>query len=236
MPRRRRRTRKRRRTFKRRRFRRPTRKRRKRRVKLAPILRKSVLVKLRYVEEITMVPGTLGDFAYTTYRANSINDPTFAVGGHQPMGHDQYQNLYEIYQVVGSKVTAKVNTKGTGNAVQYCTIIKSEDSTLASAEIDINNRLESGIQTSRIKTIYPVGSGRSNASVMATFSNKKDLSLNALTHTTRAAFGANPVVPFYYHICVGALGIAPPAQPTMDLTVTIDFVVLLSKPILVGQS
>lgn len=39
------------------------------------------------------------------YRANSIYDPNFILTGHQPLGADQWANLYDRYTVVRSKCT-----------------------------------------------------------------------------------------------------------------------------------
>lgn len=55
--------------------------------------------KLRYSDTYTL--GTLSSFQSVLIRANSLFDPDYAVGGHQPMGFDQYAALYGKYRVYG---------------------------------------------------------------------------------------------------------------------------------------
>lgn len=59
--------------------------------------------KLRYTEAIALT-----SVAYTEplYRMNSVYDPVYAMGGGQPMYHDELSQLYDNYCVYGSKITA----------------------------------------------------------------------------------------------------------------------------------
>jgi len=53
---------------------------------------------LRYVENFTLNPGSETIATYV-FRANSIFDPNYAFGGHQPMYMDNYSALYSKYKV-----------------------------------------------------------------------------------------------------------------------------------------
>lgn len=64
------------------------------------------LGKMSYVDTIVLDP-TLSGSASTLYRANDLNDPFFATGGHQPLGFDQMMALYSKFHVIGSKITAR---------------------------------------------------------------------------------------------------------------------------------
>lgn len=59
-------------------------------------------VKLVYSEQIAHAPGATTGF--TVYRADSIFDPVYAVGGGQPMLTDQYSTLYNRYRVSACKI------------------------------------------------------------------------------------------------------------------------------------
>lgn len=61
-------------------------------------------VKLKYVTQVSLNPSTsLNDYA--VFRANSLYDPEYATGGHQPMWHDVYASVYDNYRVYFSKIT-----------------------------------------------------------------------------------------------------------------------------------
>jgi len=63
-------------------------------------------VKLKYTEIIT--PAASGVLATNTlYLGNGIYDPSVAIGGHQPLGRDQWFNFYDRCFVRASKITVK---------------------------------------------------------------------------------------------------------------------------------
>lgn len=56
--------------------------------------------KFHYAENHLLTTGALGVCgSEQVYRCNSLFDPDFAVGGHQPYGYDQTSNLYRKYKV-----------------------------------------------------------------------------------------------------------------------------------------
>lgn len=65
----------------------------------------SKMVKLKYCET-GFFTGGAGGFAgpEQIWKLGSIFDPNFALGGHQPYGHDQLAALYRNYQVVGVEI------------------------------------------------------------------------------------------------------------------------------------
>lgn len=46
------------------------------------------------------------------YRGNGMYDPTFAIGGHQPSGFDEYSVIYSKYLVVGSSIRVIYSNEG----------------------------------------------------------------------------------------------------------------------------
>lgn len=63
---------------------------------------------LRYTDHVTSMQSTLGALASYVFRANGCYDPNYTGAGHQPMGWDQWTNLYNHYVVLGAKMTIKV--------------------------------------------------------------------------------------------------------------------------------
>lgn len=80
-----------------------------------PISR-TLMVRMKYTDRFTLNPNPSGVHAYHFFRWNSIFDPDLTGTGHQPLGHDQYANLYKHYYVVGAKATCTfVNTSAVGS-------------------------------------------------------------------------------------------------------------------------
>lgn len=64
--------------------------------------------------ESTIQPlsATVGTVTNYLIRANSLFDPRFNVGGHQPYGFDQLMAIYTKFVVVGAKVTVHLGPAG----------------------------------------------------------------------------------------------------------------------------
>lgn len=72
--------------------------------------------KLRYNTQ-QQISSTSGIMQHYTMRANSLFDPDFSGIGHQPMGFDQWSNLYNHYVVVGARMTVRfMNASGSASA------------------------------------------------------------------------------------------------------------------------
>lgn len=98
----------------------------------------STTVRMRYCESIKLNPGIGGTLAFTSFSANSIYDPNSSGTGHQPYGHDTYEQLYNHYLVLGSKITATfVSTDTTSSAgTQACGIKLDDDLGTLNADKD----------------------------------------------------------------------------------------------------
>lgn len=64
------------------------------------------MARLRYSTDVTITPTT-GFAGIHTFCANGIFDPDITGTGHQPYGHDTYQNLYASYRVVKSTIVVR---------------------------------------------------------------------------------------------------------------------------------
>lgn len=70
------------------------------------------VTKLKYAETIDIAPGAvIGQYSY---RGNSLYDPDFSGGGHQPGYFDELSKVYTRYRVLGAKITVSfMNNVGT---------------------------------------------------------------------------------------------------------------------------
>ena len=74
------------------------------------------LVKLKYQTSFTLNQGTV-HYNQHLFRGNSLKDPDFTGGGHQPTGFDQWSVFYQKYCVTASKIRcAFFNQDATNNA------------------------------------------------------------------------------------------------------------------------
>ncbi len=98
------------------------------------------------------VTGQLG--AEVAFRMNSLFDPDFSAGAHQPYGFDQLATLYDKYVVHGVTVdivlsTVPYSTGGATNIVALagCTSTQPSSSNVAIQNTSINNVEESNVGT-----------------------------------------------------------------------------------------
>lgn len=101
----------------------------------------STYVKMRYVETFTISPVStvLNEHLFL---ANGIFDPRVAVGGHQPLGHDQWATFYNKYVVYRSHCT--VNFSCANNTSVPATLGIYMTSTLSSSATTCNELQEQG--------------------------------------------------------------------------------------------
>lgn len=68
------------------------------------------ICKLNYCDLLSDNASTLTS---SIYRGNDLYDPLYAVGGHQPMGFDQYMTMYGKFTVLGSKIDLRWTSNST---------------------------------------------------------------------------------------------------------------------------
>lgn len=75
------------------------------------VVPQSMNVKLRYFDDYL---GVDTQAVIQNYSANSLYDPLFTLGGHQPMGFDQWAAFYKSYRVNAFKMRITVIMNSTG--------------------------------------------------------------------------------------------------------------------------
>lgn len=135
------------------------------------------LVKLRYVETDLTLDASASLTDMNVYRANSLYDPNYSGIGHQPMGFDQWANIYNRYTVKGAKITVTYTRTGTGNVnPSYLGITLSSDTDPLSGYTTLNNILESKLTVKDplvVGTTTNLGKSTYQNQVIKYFSAKK---------------------------------------------------------------
>ncbi len=216
----------------------PKRKRR-RGPKLGALLKPKLMVKLRYVDTISIDPGAAATISHV-FRANSIFDPDLTGTGHQPLLHDTYALLYERYRVVSSKLTVQPVPVGTGTVIPgFWGAFGDEDVTLtytlATAIMEDSVRTGGKVRLDMGGAPTLEGDSRVTKPIVASFSAKKNLSADGelISHL----FGANPTAgaaDFSFHVWAGS--IQGNNVGALNFIVEIEYIAELTDPIVVTQS
>lgn len=194
------------------------------------------LVKMRMV-----FPGTLtltsGAFNLSTIKANSLNDPTGAIGVQLPLGLDQWANIYTKYFVVGSKArfTLTTSSVATPGAVQIGIALKDDATSLA----DTNYYREYGRASIKMTTT------QSDKIVLkAHYNGKKYEKINkwedndefqgTFSGTGTTVTVTDPTTVRYYHLFGQDVSGAHTA--TIEYVAEIDYYVLLTDAIIPTRS
>jgi len=141
---------------------------------------------LRYSETINL-DATNSSPAHYLFRAGSIFDPNYTGVGHQPYGHDTYQNIFNHYRVV--KSVCKI-TSASGGANNIMGITLTDDVTV-----------QTGYDTLReVKPtkFFPLA-GTSDARTLTMEYNSAQ-AFPGQGQATTALFGNNPAEEMYFDV------------------------------------
>lgn len=196
-------------------------------------------VKMRYVQTITLAPAFAGLFE-TIFLANGLFDPYVPLGGHQPLGHDQWAQFYNKYVVYRSrcKVSYAVgNSPGIGSAPILGIYLSAAGSTTATTVNELQEQGKSNyIQLSQTTNGNAV---TMNNSLYMTYNAKKWHNITNVkdADNLEASFGADPTDLTYFNIYYGnSSPTSGQAPPNIEICVQIDYYVLCKDPKELAQS
>jgi len=196
------------------------------------------MVRLRYVEQISLNPGVNGIDKYY-FRANDMFDPNKTGTGHQPLGFDQWVGtIYDHFTVVGSKIKVTPTQQGydaTGtNACVYGVILDDNDKFTYTNPAQI---LESKQGKGSVLIGNPgTGAGNKPRPATRTFSSKRFFGAKALVGKDLYRGGAtfSPTEDAFYGVWCGSVGGNDP--DLLNFLVEIEYVAVLTEPKFLAQS
>lgn len=178
----------------------------------------AMYVTMSYVMSQSIDPDNNGS-NWIVLRANSINDPEYSIGGHQPFGHDQWEKIYNRYHVIRSTCTMQVMAKtvapstsevlvnGTGpslvpeNTLAYSGVMFMKTDDNATLITNSPAALMEGQQC-----LYKPFSSLNGWSPKITMNyNARGRQLEQI-HQTSAQFGHDPADQHYFHCGVMSIG------------------------------
>lgn len=156
------------------------------------VVRKTHKVNLCYREQFAMT-SSFGFPAYNHFLLNSIYDPNYTGGGHQPLGHDQWASFYKKYKVIGAKITARFmwNSSSTVGQIHRVGIIFDKDATPSSVPAELIEKTHSKCT----KILH--SNSRDSQTVTCYYSGRKAFGKEFDDHNHSAAFGSSPTTPMF---------------------------------------
>lgn len=164
------------------------------------------MVTMKYCQQVNMTENVIGA-TEQVFRGFSIFDPDLSGIGEQPLGHDQWANLYKRYRVVGSSIRCVFKNIGVSSALPQSTTVAvclTDSSTLIG---DVATCCEMPLSNWTM-----IGNADGGGAV-------RELSLKAVPqHIVKgdfgvkydndytAEFGANPSLDSFYHIYIRTEG------------------------------
>jgi len=169
------------------------------RITQAPFPHQKV-AKLRYVENFQVTTPADGvTLALKHFSANSIYDPNRAMGGHQPYGHDQFELLYQHYEVLEAKIKCTFTNGNTDRGEQSSMILAIR---MAGA-IGVGAPLDEITMLEAPDVVYGVMAPGSGKLVLNHNFSQKDL--YPTTHTgLTALFGQDPGEQAFFTLAFGS--------------------------------
>ncbi len=185
--------------------------------------------KLRYATHVTFNPAA-GSAQNIFILANGLFDPEVAVGGHQPLGFDQYMLFYDHFRVESSFITAYFQPTTANVVSQYIAAISLDDDQVANTSSV--NMIEQGLATWKMGN---VGAGNEIVKLSKSFNNKKFFRNQHNAFTTVGTAFTDPSELANFNLSVG------PMDGTSDVEevkcfIVIDYIVTFSERKTLAQS
>lgn len=160
------------------------------------------------------------------YSATSIYDPDATGVGHQPMTHDQFQEIYTHYRVLSSRISVTYCSNSISSlGHMVCGILLTPDTSSVIGDFDSIRERRQGI--------YKVTAGEnSTPRLNFTYRSKRQYGSE---DDLNAPFGSNPAEQAFFCVYVTSANNTIDAT-TCDCVVTIDYKVLMWEPKKLAQS
>jgi len=198
---------------------------------IMPFQPASRIVKLNYFDQLNLSPNS-GSVQQCTFRANSIYDPNSTGTGHQPLFHDQLQELYNNYVVLGSKITATFWSEDVSTAYgAYACIKVTDDFNISSSALPYAE-LEGGKLVKWKMFRANASASNSMLTLTQTYSTKRFFGVKDVKDS-KDSFGAplgnNPTNGAFFNIWVQHPDMST-TLPTIHCAVKITFIAQVSEP------
>lgn len=195
------------------------------------------LVRLKYTETITLDPGA-GAAVVNYFSCNGMFDPNITGTGHQPLGYDQWQALYESYQVLSAKIKVTPVNASTANVIPVAYgVILDDNSVFSYVGTDevIESKQGQDYKLAGHSSMIPQTNYSKN--ITKIFSGKKFFGSgkNFLGENNyQGTDSTNPANQAFFGVWAGSIGGANGGN--MSFIVEIEYIALFTEPVFLDQS
>lgn len=190
----------------------------------------SAITRMRYCGYKNL-STTAGVISGVFFRANGIFDPDAQTGGGQPLGRDEYANLYNHYTVLGSKITVEFMGKNdTTNSYMpnVCGCYLSDD-----VAIDATNWQGIIEQGKGSNSVIVQGSSAANGRRIVTcrFSPRKFFGIKYAVdnYDLSAAIGEDPLEQAFFYVWISGLDLSTNTMGC-HIKIMVDYLVKFTEP------
>lgn len=183
----------------------------------------SSIVSLRYCDAFALDAG-IATKAYDTWNAASIFDPYVGVGGHQPLGADNWAQFYQHYVVIGAKATCYFTMWDVASGSD-CVVVGKLGYNNTWVPTDVNTLIEQNKSSYKFMTAR--NGSRSTASLTLYYSPRKFFGLKDIEdeHGLRGITGdsgTSPAESAYFHFGCSAMNPAD-NPPQLNCRIVIEY-------------
>jgi len=173
------------------------------------------------------------------FRCNSIYDPDQAVGGHQPLGMDQWEAIYNHYEVTSAKISVVYNVRydqATNNGIAITFGLGVISDTGSAKTVDEDMQMDSNYKWDR------VGYYLTPTKTLTAFYDPykwNNIDSKALPDSLTALMNTNPAEQQFFDVWASARnesGGVMAGTPFVFACVTIEYTVKFSEPKILARS
>lgn len=190
------------------------------------VVKKTHRVNLCYREQVAL-SSSLGITGNYQFQLNSIYDPNYTGGGHQPLGHDQWAQFYKTYKVLGAKITARFmwNSSATVGQAHRCGIVFDKDHSYSvNAAAEVVEKLHGKCS----KILH--SNSRDSQTVTCYYSGRKAWGKDFADHGHKAPFGSSPTVPMFATVWVAPID-GGSSSDDVRVEIILEQLCVLSDPV-----
>lgn len=192
---------------------------------------RTFMARLKYFDQVSLNPTVGSNVSTYSYKCNDVFDPDAQLGGHQPMGFDQYMAIYGRFRVVASKCSCifLANDSTSLNSSAVCGILRTTSNSFpGSISVVVEND----------SCVYrAIQLGDTSRPISIKYNTKKSQGIKNIMDNIELSGTStgSPAIQDFYQIWIANANPSNDAEP-VDIQVQLTYWVVFSDPNLLALS